>query len=283
VDAGYFATLRIPLTAGRDFSDSDSAGAPPVVIVSQTIARRFWPGQNAVGKPLTLAVFNLRTRRVERRAAAVVGVAADIKSSSLVDGLAEPYVYLPLAQSEGTGMTGAMSIVARHRVGGRLDAEIGAIVHDIDPSLVVVNAESLADSVELGLAPQRVLAAVAGTMGLTGLLLASMGIYGVTAYSIALRRREFSIRLALGAPRADVIGMVLKQGMRLVAAGAAIGLGLAAGAGRVLSVFFYGLPAIHAPTLLGTVLLFVAICGAACLVPAGHAVRSDWRRALQDE
>ena len=135
----------------------------------------------------------------------------------------------------------------------------------------------------LGLAPQRVLAAVASGMGLVSLLLAAIGIYGVTAYSVVLRRREFGIRLALGAPRVRVVSMVVRQGMWLVAVGAAIGLGLAVGAGRVLSVFFYGLPAVHAPTLLGSALLLAAVGAAAAGIPAVHAVRGDWRRALQEE
>ena len=103
VDTGYFATLRIPIVAGRDFAPTDTAGAPPVVIVSETLARRFWPGQPAIGKPLRLAVFNARDRRAETRVSTVVGVAGDIRSSSLIDGLAEPYVYLPLAQSDAVG------------------------------------------------------------------------------------------------------------------------------------------------------------------------------------
>ena len=115
-------------------------------------------------------------------------------------------------------------------------------------------------------------------MGLVALLLASMGIYGVTAYTVALRRREFAIRLALGAPRARVVRMVFRQGTWLVAVGLGIGLALAIGAGHVLSVFFYGLPAAHVPTLLGTVVLFVAIGAAASVVPAGQAVRDGWRR-----
>ena len=104
-------------------------------------------------------------------------------------------------------------------------------------------------SIALGLTPQRVLATISGVMGLVALLLASMGIYGVTAYTVALRRREFAIRLALGAPRARVVQMVFRQGTWLVAVGLGIGLALAIGVGQVLSVFFYGLPATHVPTL----------------------------------
>ena len=283
VDTSYFATLRVPIRAGRDFTTRDREGTPSVVIVSESIARRFWPGQDAVGRPVTLAIFNARTRRVERRAATVIGVAADIRSSSLVDGLAEPYVYLPLAQSQATGMTSTMSIIVKQNGRTSVAPQIEAIVHDLDPTLVVANAQSLSESIALGLAPQRVLAAVAGGMGLIALLLASIGIYGVTAYSVALRRRELGIRLALGAPRGRVMWMVLRHGLGLVAIGAAIGLALATGAGEVLSLFLYGLPAVHPPTLLATLLLFTVVGGVACLIPAGRAVRGDWRRALQEE
>ena len=282
VDAGYFATLRIPILQGRDFTASDRIGAPSAVIVSDAVVRRLWRGQDAIGKPLILATFNATTRRMERRVASVVGIVGDIKSSSLVDGLAEPYVYLPLAQAQDTGMLTEMSIVARRRGSSTLESQIGPIVRDLDPALVLVKTESLSEAMALGLAPQRVLAAVASGMGLVSLLLAAIGIYGVTAYSVALRRREFGIRLALGAPRIRVVSMVVRQGMRLVAAGAAIGLGLAVSASRVLSVFFYGLPAVHAPTLLGSALLFAAVGAAAAAIPAIHAVRGDWRRALQD-
>jgi putative ABC transport system permease protein len=283
IDAGYFAALRIPLVGGRDFTDADRGGAPPVVIVSQAIAQRLWPGQNAVGKPLALSIFNARTRRMERRTADVVGVASDIRSSSLVDGLAEPYVYLPRAQSAETGMTTMMSIVARARGPNRLELALVAIVRDLDPSLVIANTQPLANAVALGLAPQRMLVAVATAMGLVGLLLASMGIYGVTAYSVAVRRREFGIRLALGASPISVIWTVLRGGVVLVATGAVIGLTLAAGAGRVLSVFFYGLPSIHVPTLFATLALFIVVGAAACVVPAGQAVRVDWQRALGEQ
>lgn len=285
IDTGYFATLRIPIVAGRDFARTDAAGAPSAVVVSETIARRFWPGQPAVGKPLRLAVFSPREGRAEVRVATIVGVAGDIRSSSLIDGLAEPYVYLPLAQSDvvGSEMTAQMSIVARRRAGTSLSAAMATLVQDIDQRLVLESARSLADSIALGLTPQRGLATICGILGLVAVLLASIGVYGISAYTVALRRREIAIRLALGAPRARVVGTVFRQGTWLVACGLGIGLTLAIAAGRVLSVFFYGVPTVHLPTLLGTVALFLAIGVAASVVPAGQAVREGWRRALQED
>lgn len=286
VDIGYFATLRIPILSGRDFTPGDSAGAPAVVIVSDTLARRFWPGQPAIGKPLKLQVFNGGTHRAEARTATIVGIVGNIRSSSLIDGLAEPYVYVPLAQSEtvaSADMTTQMSIVARRRREASLAPVIAAIVQDTDQRLVLARAEPLDDAIALGLTPQRALATISGFMGLVALLLASMGIYGVTAYTVALRRREFAIRLALGASRARVILMVFRQGTWIVVVGLAIGVALAIGAGQVLSVFFYGLPAAHLPTLAGTVMLFIAVGATASVLPAGQAVRDGWRRALQED
>ena len=157
------------------------------------------------------------------------------------------------------------------------------IAQGIDSRLVLANAQSLGDAIALGLTPQRVLAAIGGVMGLVALLLASMGIYGVTAYTVALRRREFAIRLALGAPRARVVRMAFRQGMWLVAVGLAIGLTIAISTGQVLSGFFFGLPATHIPTLLGTIVLFVAIGVMASIVPATQAVGDGWRAALQED
>ena len=285
VHTGYFATLRIPISAGRDFAPSDAAGAPLVIIVSEALAQRLWSGQPAIGKRVRIAV-NAGDGRDHPHEATVVGVAGDIRSTSLIDGLAQPYVYLPLAQSEVLGnlrMTGQMSIVARRRGDASLAPAMAVLVQEIDPRLVLTRAESLADAIALGLTPQRVLASISGVMGVVALFLASMGIYGVTAYSSALRRREFAIRLALGAPRARVVRIVFTQGTWLVVSGLGIGLALAIGAGQVLAVFFYGLPTVHVPTIVGTVLLFIGVGTVASLVPAGQAVRDGWRRALQEE
>jgi predicted permease len=284
VDTGYFATLRIPLVAGRDFAPADTAASPLVVVVSEALAQRLWPGKSAIGQPMRLSIVTSDPGPV-RRVATVVGVAGDIRSSSLVDGLAEPYVYVPLAQSDAVaaGMTTQMSIVTRSRAGTSLTGAMAALVQDVDQRLVLANAQSLPDAIALGLTPQRILATICGVMGLVAVLLASMGIYGVTAYTVALRRRELAIRLALGAPRARVVRMVFRQGSWLVASGLGIGLALALGAGHVLSVFFYGLPAAHVPTLLGTAALFLAIGAAAAALPARTAVGEGWRQSLRDD
>ena len=180
-------------------------------------------------------------------------------------------------------MIGQMSIVARGRGSANLAAPIASVVQQVDQRLVLARTESLADAIALGLTPQRVVATISGVMGLMALVLTSMGIYGVTAYTVALRRREFAIRLALGAPRARVVRMVFRQGTVLVTLGLWLGLAAGLGAMHVISVFFYGLPAVHWPTLVGTVLLFGAVGAAASMVPASQAVRGSWRRALHED
>ena len=283
VERGYFSTLRIPLVEGRDFASTDSAGAPTVVIVSHAVARRLWPGQSAIGQSLRLPPVNANAGRTERRLATVIGVVGDIRSSSLIDGLAEPYVYLAVSQSEDMGMIGLMSIVARSRGATSLAAPIATVVQQVDPRLVLARTESLADAIALGLTPQRVVATISGVMGLVALLLTSMGIYGVTAYTVALRRREFAIRLALGAPRARVVRMVFRQGTVLVTVGLCLGLAVGLAVVHVISTFLYGLPAVHWPTLAGTVVLFGVIGTAASMVPASQAVRGGWRRSLHED
>jgi predicted permease len=283
VDSGYFRTLRIPFVGGRDFSSSDVAGGPPVAIVADGVGRRLWPGQNAAGQYLTIHGFNFGTQKPEARSVLVVGVVGDIKSSSLIDGLAEPYVYLPLEQFRETGFTAGMSIVARSAGANRLAPNIGAVVAALNPNLVVVKTETMQQSIAFGLTPQRWLAGIAVTFGLVGLLLVAIGIYGVVAYTVESRRKEFGIRTALGARRGEIIWMVLKQGMAFVAAGSIVGLSLAAGAGQLLSTFLYGLPAIHAPTFLGALILFTAVAAIACYLPARRAIEVDPSRALRNE
>jgi hypothetical protein len=229
--------------------------------------------------------FNPRTRQPETRRVQIIGVVGDIKSSTLIDGLAEPYVYLPLSQQpmSAASFTARASIVARRRASQPVAAGIAAVVRELDPNLVIVRSETLGDSVARGLAPQRLLAGLAGSLGLVGLLLASIGVYGVIAYTVVLRRREFGIRMALGAGRIRIVWMVLRHGMLLVGVGVVIGLAASVGAGEILSVFLYGLPAIHVPTFLGTALLFLMIGAAACYIPARHAIGIEPLRALHTD
>jgi predicted permease len=284
VAPGFFATLKIPIYRGRDFSPADTAHSPPVVIIAASLARRCWPGEDAIGRYLTLSTVNPQTSRWEKHAALVVGIVGDIKSSTLIDGFAEPFVYVPVAQTANTDFAKTMTIVTRSRNPGiALHAQIERSIRDIDPDLVAAQAVSLADAIRFGLAPQRALATAAGALGIVGLLLASIGIYGVMAYDVARRRREIGIRLALGAPRAAIAWSIVRHAAWIVGAGTVIGLGLATALGRGLSVFLYGLQAAHAATFLVTVAIVVTVSALACYVPTRRAIGVEPLHALRTE
>jgi predicted permease len=293
VDPGYFGTLRIPLVAGRDFNAADRGPAPQVAILGEAAAKRFFPGKElrgAVGQSITLQPG--RTLDVSPRGQIdrgrgdaswtllVVGVARDIKYFGPRDTAPHLFVYVPLQQQPfGSRVT----IVARTAGGRRIAGDIRALIAQMNPNLPIVAAQTLEDWTAVSLVPQRVAASVSGALGMVGLLLAAIGIYGVTAYTVARRTREIGIRIALGAKRADIVGMVLGQGMSLAIIGSALGLLLAAAAGRLLAAFLLGVAPIDPVTFLGATVLFTLIGLAACYVPARRAIRIDAMEALRYE
>jgi len=278
VEPRYFATLRIPIVSGRDFAAADREGTQAVAIVGEGTARQLWPGEDAVGKFVVLTAVG-PGGQVTGRPLQVVGVARDVKASSLIDGLSRSIVYVPLQQHYLPTLT----IVARTTRGQRMADEIRSLVAAMNPDLPIVGSQTLEDATALGLVPQRVLVSVAGGLGGVGALLAAIGIYGVTAYAVARRRREIGIRMALGARRADVVRMILQRGIRLTVIGCAIGLLLAAGASQVLVVFLFGV-APHDPAVFGGAVVFFALIGlAACYLPARRATAVDPLVALRYE
>jgi ABC-type antimicrobial peptide transport system permease subunit len=176
-----------------------------------------------------------------------------------------------------------MTIVVRTTRGQRMADEVRALLTSMNPNLPIVTAQTLDDAVALGLAPQRIAASVAGSLGLVGLMLTGIGIYGMMAYAVTRRTREIGIRVALGARRADVIRMVLREGLSLTTIGSAIGVILAAAMSRVLAGFLFGIPPIDPVTFAGTTVLFAAIGVAACCVPVLRATRIDPTWALRYE
>jgi predicted permease len=274
---GYFATMRTALAAGRDFTDADREGAAPVVIVNQTAARRWWPNQDALGKTL-IQEDGTREQPDRVRTLTVVGVARDGKYRDLGE---EPrlFVYVPIQQQ----YIPRLAIVARSTQGQRLAGELRALLASMNPNLPIVQALTLDEYAQVGLLPQRLAASVAGSLGIVGLLLAAIGIYGVTAYMVSSRTREIGIRMALGAQRGVVLRMVLRQGMTLTLAGAAIGLVLAAAASRLLGSLLFGVGARDPITFVGSALLFCATGLAACYAPARRATEIDAMDALRYE
>jgi putative ABC transport system permease protein len=277
VDTDYFKTMKMPLVSGRDFTAADRRGAPFVVIVNETAARQMWPKQDPIGQVLVQHL-DRRGAVDSSRSLTVIGVARDAKYASL----GEPptgFVYVPMQQQ----YLPRTAIVARAVDGRRLAAEIRSLLAAMNPNVPVVAAQSFEDYAALGLLPQRIAAAIAGSLGALGVLLAAIGIYGVTAYMVTSRTREIGIRMALGARQASVVGLVLRQGMTLTAIGAAIGLVLAAAASRLLGSLLFGVGAMDPITFIGAAVLFAAIGLSACFTPARRATRIEAIEALRYE
>ena len=278
VDSQYFATLRIPLLAGRDFADADRVGSQPVAIIGESAAKRFFPGESAVGQVVHVHTGNLNVPGSPSSALVVVGVARDVQ---ITPNLAPRLnLYVPMQQKYVSGLT----ILARTKGPTSAADDIRAVVTSMNPNLPVLVAQTL-DS--LGRGPVetqlRVAATVAGSVGLIGLLLAAMGIYGVTAYTVARRTREIGIRLSLGAGRSAVVAMILRQGMTLVGIGLAIGLALSLGVGRMLAAQRFGITAPGAATFVAATMLFVVVGLIACYAPLRRAIRIAAMDALRYE
>jgi predicted permease len=271
VEPRYFETMRTPLVRGREFTEADTARSLPVIVLNETAARRFFPGQDPLGRVLVN-----RLSPTESRELTVVGVAKDGKYRWLGEAPLA-FVAVPLAQRDFSRLT----LVVRTDSGVSVERELRQLVASLDRNLPLLGLQSLASHAELGLLPQRLAAAVSLALGFVGLLLAAVGIYGVTAYGVAQRTREIGVRVALGATAAEVASMVLRQGLGLAALGLAIGLAIAAALGRVLESLLYGVSGWDAIAFGAAVLLLAAVALAACVAPARRAARLDPLEALR--
>lgn len=267
VDADFFAVLRIPLVAGRPISHDDTENAPRVAVVNETLAKRHWPTGSALGR-----TFGYDGERVT-----IVGVARDAKYATLTE-TTPPHVYFPMAQV----WRDEQSLMVRTQANA---AAIASIVEEavraLAPTAPRPHVESLEQSTSFVLLPQRVAALVTGALGGIGLLLATIGLYGIISYSVSRRSREIGVRMALGARAEDVQWMVVRGGMRLAAIGAAIGLLLAVGASRVLMAYLYGVSPLDVPTFAAMSLVFGAVAFVASYLPARRAARADPLIALR--
>ncbi len=266
VTPGFFEALGVPVLRGRDFSAGDGPDAPPVVVVSEVMARRFWPGQDPVGRLLHDVGYS-------RKDARVVGVVRDVRNRSLLAD-APPTLYAPWAQAPFPSTT--ILVRGDGRAGpGVLLASVRDTVRALDSQLPVFRARTLEDHVAEALAPARVLALAVSLFGLLALSLAGFGLYGVVAQAVQLRRREYGVRMALGSPRTGILRLVLRRAIAVSAAGLAVGLGLALALAPLASSFLFGVaprdPAVFAAA--AAVLACVAV--AAALAPALRATRVD--------
>jgi predicted permease len=273
VTPDYFDTMQIPILSGRKFTDADRKGAPPVAIVNETMANRYYPGGDAIDKTITLG-------GPGSTPAQIVGIVHDGKYGTLGED-ARPYFYLPFDQSYSPRM-----ILHFRTAPNRSAAAMASVrreVHDLDPDLAAASIVPMTEQVGFSLMPLKLAASVAGILGLVGLVLASIGAYGVISYSVVQRTREIGICMALGAGRGAVRGMVVKQGAVLALTGIAIGLLGSFALTRTLVSLLYGIGAADAVVFAGMALLLGFVALVATYLPARRATLVDPMIALRYE
>ena len=278
VTASYFTTMRIPLVSGRGFGPSDDAMSPPVAVINETLARRYYPNQNPIG------------RRVQQTGSktffTIVGVAKDVRQGG-VDAKIGTELYFLYEQTPTTafGYTPtAMNVVVRSTLDkSTLSPVIHRMVAALDAGLPVIGYRSMDEVISDSVARPRFLAQLLGVFATVALLLSAIGTYGVLAFAVMERRREIGIRMALGATENGVLAMVLRQGLTLAATGLVIGLLGAAALTRLTSTLLFGVTPLDPPTFVAVGAFMLLVAGAAAAIPARRATRVDPLTALRSE
>jgi predicted permease len=269
VDPSYFSTLKIPLVAGRTFTDGDGPGAPPVVVLNETAARRLWEGSSPLGKHV----------RMDGAEYEVIGVVRDGKYAYVTENPVA-VAFFPTAQ----GYTPALSLHVRSRAGAeQMLQHIRAEVRALDPNVALEEAGALSRVVGTSLVPLRFAGLLVGLFGAIGLLLAAIGVYGVLSFHVAQRTREIGIRIALGARTDDVLRLVVGRGARLALTGGIVGLVLAAGTSRLLGSFLFGVSPVDAVTFTAVPALLMVVALAASYIPARRAALVEPMVALRED
>jgi putative ABC transport system permease protein len=269
----YMRTIGTRLIAGRDITRDDTADRPPVVLVSQALARHFWPGGSPLGRHLTLTF-------QPKKAWEVVGIVADAKLNGLDQAMADDAVYVPMLQDTPPGL----SLVVRTSLPPQSVASaVTQAIHGIDPDQPVIDVLTMDDVVDTSLAQQRFAMELLAAFAALALLLAAIGIYSVLSYTVRQRFREIGIRMALGAPPSGVLRMVVVEGMKPTLIGVGVGLVAAFALGRVLSTLVYGVSARDRATFVVVSVLVALVGSISSLLPAYRATRVDPLIALRDE
>ncbi len=271
VSADYFAMIGIAIRSGREFTARDRNDAPLGAVISEGVARRFWPGRDPIGQQLRLGGRNAPSMEV-------VGVAAQVRERP--DGQPMPTVYVPMSQHP----VGWTSFVVRTRGDAMsIVPSIRRALYNLDPAIPLVGARTLDDVFADMIAWRRALLALVSSFALLALLLSALGVYNVMAYNVGARRREFGIRTALGARASSVLSLVLRQGMAMALLGTVIGLVLAAWVTSALAGLFVGVAPRDPLTFLTIALVLLTVSAIACLIPARRATRADPVEALRAE
>jgi putative ABC transport system permease protein len=272
VSPDYFRALRIPLLKGRSFTEQDDAQAPRVAIINESLARRFFPNQNPIGKRIDMQWKNTGWQEI-------VGIVGDVRHDGL-DLPIMPAVYAPYLQAADSGMT-----LVVHSRGDPLSV-VGAIraqVYAVDRNQPLTRVRTMQQLVDESVGPRRLSMSLLAVFAALALFLAAIGIYGVLAYSVAQRTHEIGVRMALGARSGDVLRLVVGQGLKLVVAGVILGLAAAVPLSRLLAGMLFGVSVIDPWTFAGIPMVLAAVALAACYLPARRASRIDPLTALRVE
>jgi predicted permease len=271
VEPGYFQTMGIALRRGRDFADGDHADSPKVVVVNETMAEQFWPGQDAIGKRFKFFGQDWWNE--------VVGIAADGKYNFLGEN-PQPHIYLSLRQ------TFEPQVALHVRTAGDPSTALGMArreVQEMDRTLPITNVFTFDEIFQQSLWAPRMGASLLAVFGLLSLVLAVIGIYGVMSYAVSQRSRELGVRMALGADRGDVLKLVVRQGLVLAAGGIVIGLGVSLAVSRLIANLLFDVSVRDPLTFVGIPVLLGLAAFLASAQPAWRASKVDPTVALRSE
>ena len=271
VTGDYFQTLQIPLKAGRFFTDQDNSQSTKVVIISEKMARELWPNENPIGR-------RFAEWRDEKFSREVIGVVGDTKVFSL-DKETENQMYIPYLQDSGWG---SLTLVVRTTgEAGTFAGSVREAIRAVDKGIPTYNLRTLNDVVSVSVAPRRVPMLLLSAFAGVAMLLAMLGIYGVTSYYVTQRTHEIGVRMALGAQIGDVLKLVLRRAMLLAAMGIGIGIAGAFAVTRYMTTLLFGVKPVDVITFVGVAVVLAAVVFVACLIPARRAAKIDPLNALR--
>jgi putative ABC transport system permease protein len=281
ISAGYLTTMHIPLRRGRDFSSADAPDRPATAIISESMAKRFWPNEDAIGKHLTMTFNPDKVREV-------VGIVGDIKLTGLDTASSDSTIYLPMSQtsvapSEDWRPFSMQLAVRTTSQPASLSSAVAAAIHSTDPTQPVVDVMTMDDLIATSLSQRRFSMFLLAAFAILALLLAAVGIYSVLSFAVRRRVREIGIRVALGAETKDILRLVVTEGMKPALLGLALGVAGALALGRVVASFIYGIAPYDPLTFAAVAALLATVALLASIIPAFRAARIEPTRALRDE
>ena len=281
ISTGYLRAMHIPVIRGRDFNDSDTANRPKAILVSESMAKRFWPGEDAVGKRLSLTFSSSEMREI-------VGIVGDVKMDGLDQTEPSSALYTPLAQLSAPAQAdwhsfGLNVAVRTSTPPANVASAITNVVHEMDPEQAVLHVQTMDEFLSESISPQRLNMLLLATFAGLALVLAAMGIYSVLSYGVRRRVREIGIRMALGAQIRDVLRLVIFDGMKPALIGLGIGIVGALVLGRVLAKLVFGVKTTDPLTFISVSVLLAVVAFLATVIPAYRATLVDPMNTLRDE